>query len=343
MTLPDDPPARKPRRFWLYAPFVLALLLVAAWGGVWLHLRGQAERALDDGAERLRAQGYDVAWRSRKISGFPFRLSVTLAEPRIREPSGWALAAPVLEAEARVHAPGHWLFAAPQGLTFTRPKGGPVAVTGEVIRASLRNVSASPPNFSFEGVKLAFAPQAGALPFALTSAERVELHLRSAPGDQGSSLLRVADAKGRPGTLWGRIAGDQSIDIGWDFVFDHAGAFTGESWPDAVRSWTTAGGTATVKQAGITAGPAVLGVQSGQLSVDTDGRLRGELRANLKRAPQALAAMGASGVIAPETAAIAGLVASTRQNGEIAGATINFQAGQTTLGPVAIAPAPKIY
>ena len=343
MTLPDETPARKPRRFWLYAPFLLALLLAAAWGGVWLHLRGQAEKALDDGAARLRAEGYDVGWKSRAIAGFPMRLSVTLTEARIREPSGWALAAPVLEAEARVHAPGHWLFAAPRGLTFTRPKGGPVTVTGQVIRASLRNLDASPPNFSFEGVKLAFAPEAGALPFALSSAERVELHLRAAPGDKGSSLLRVADAKGRPGTLWGRIAGDQAIDIGWDLTLDHAAAFKGASWPDAVRNWTAAGGAAEVRQAGITAGPAVLGVQSGRLSVEADGRLRGDLRANLKRAPQALAAMGAQGVIAPETAAIAGLVAATRQDGEIAGATISFQAGQTTLGPVAVAPAPKVY
>lgn len=343
MTLPDDPPTRKPRRFWLYAPFVLALILVAAWGGVWLHLRGQAEMALDDGAARLRAQGYEVGWKSRQVSGFPTRLSVTLTEARIREPSGWALATPVLEAEARVHAPGHWLFAAPQGLTFTRPKGGPVAVTGQVIRASLRNLDANPPNFSFEGVKLAFAPEAGALPFALSTAERVELHLRSAPDDKGSSLLRVADAKGRPGTLWGRIAGDQTIDIGWDLSLDHAAAFKGDSWPDAVRNWVAAGGSAVVNQAGVTAGPAVLGVQSGRLSVDADGRLRGDLRANLKRAPQALAAMGAQGVIAPETAAIAGVVAAARQDGEIAGATITFQAGQTTLGPVAIAPAPKVY
>jgi hypothetical protein len=343
MTLPDDPPARKPRRFWLYAPFVLALALAAVWSGVWLHLRNQAGRTLDDGAERLRAQGYDIGWKSRSIGGYPMRLSVTVVEPRIREPSGWALAAPLLEAEARVHAPTHWLFAAPRGLTFTRPKGGAVAVTGQVMRASLRNVGAHPPNFSFEGVKLAFAPQAGAQPFALATAERVELHLRAATGDTGASVLRVADAKGRPGTLWGRIADQGTIDIGWDLTFDHAAAFKGASWADAVRNWTAAGGTAKIGQAGITAGSAELGVQSGQLSVDLDGRLRGELKASLKRAPQALAAMGAQGVIAPETAAIAGVVAAARQNGEIAAATITFQAGQTTFGPVAIAPAPKIY
>src|SRR5690606_31929198 len=119
--------------------------------------------------------------------------------------------------------------------------------------------------------------------------------------------------------------------------------FKGASWADAVHNWSAAGGSATVSQAGITAGPAVLGVQSGQLSVDPDGRLRGDLKTSLKRAPQALAAMGAQGVIPPETAAIAGAVATARQEGDVASAAITFQAGQTTLGPVAIAPAPKIY
>ena len=38
-------------------------------------------------------------------------------------------------------------------------------------------------------------------------------------------------------------------------------------------------------------------------------------------------------------------VAEARQEagGDLATATLNFEAGQTTLGPVALAPAPKVY
>jgi hypothetical protein len=38
------------------------------------------------------------------------------------------------------------------------------------------------------------------------------------------------------------------------------------------------------------------------------------------------------------------MVAAARQgSGDIAQANINFEAGQTTLGPVAIGPAPEVY
>jgi len=43
-------------------------------------------------------------------------------------------------------------------------------------------------------------------------------------------------------------------------------------------------------------------------------------------------------------AEVAAAVAAAREGtGDVAAATINFEAGQTTLGPVAIAPAPKVY
>ena len=44
---------------------------------------------------------------------------------------------PSLKAEAYVFAPTHWVVAAPDGLTFTRPAGGPVTVTARLLRASV--------------------------------------------------------------------------------------------------------------------------------------------------------------------------------------------------------------
>jgi hypothetical protein len=53
--------------------------------------------------------------------------------------------------------------------------------------------------------------------------------------------------------------------------------------------------------------------------------------------------MGSTGTIPQDRADAAAAVASARQEGDVARATLNFEAGQTTLGPVAIAPAPKVY
>ena len=54
--------------------------------------------------------------------------------------------------------------------------------------------------------------------------------------------------------------------------------------------------------------------------------------------------MGDAGLIDPGAAQSATIVARARQGtGDAMQATISFQAGRTTLGPVALGPAPKVY
>ncbi|WP_395670600.1 DUF2125 domain-containing protein [Phenylobacterium sp.] len=344
MSVHDQPPPRKYRRLGLWLPFAAAFVLALAWSGLWVWARGEAERQLDASVASLKQAGYDVSWKAQRIGGYPFRLNVALTEARVREPSGWGLDAPLLEAQAQMHAPGHWMLATPQGLTFVRPIGGPVALKGEVIRASLKDLDKRPPSFSFQGSNLTFQPAAGAQPFALTAAKLVEFHLRPGPDDEGGVFVRVDEGRARLTGLFGQIAGDKPVSIVWNSTLSKMSAFKGADWATAVRAWTDAGGAMTVRQAGVTAGEAVLGSNSGTLSVGADGRLRGVLDVTLRQAPMALGAMGQSGVIRPEAAEAAAAVAAARQGaGEAARATLNFQAGQTTLGPVAVGPAPRIY
>ena len=345
MSLPDPSPPRKFRRLGLWLPFVALSLLVAGWSGAWVWARGQAAKRMDAAVAALDQAGYQVTWKERSIGGYPFRMDVTLTEPRVRTPSGWALEAPRIEGEAPMHALGSWLIAAPAGVTFVRPVGGPVAVKGELIRASLTHLAQRPPSFSFEGVKLTFTPQAGAQPFALTSAERVEFHLRAGPDDEGGVFASVEGGKAGPqGGLFARVAGGKPIAVVWNSTLSKMSAFTGRSWPEAVRHWSDAGGRMTVRQAGITAGDAVVGVNTGTLGVGADGRLAGVLDVTLRQAPRGLAAMADTGVITPDAAQAASLVAQARQGtGDVAQATIDFQAGRTTLGPIALGAAPKVY
>ena len=344
MSLPDHAPARKPNRLGLYLPFVLLLLGVIAWSGYWLWLRSEARIRLDAGVEDLRRAGYEVSWSDRALGGYPFRLDVSLKDARVRDPSGWALAAPQLEAEAFAHAPTRWILAAPQGVTFTRPRGGPVRVTGKLIRASVSHFEKTPPSFSFEGVGLTFAPETGAEPFALTAAERVEMHLRAGPDDEGLLAVDMDKGQARLSGLFARIAGEKPISILWQSTLTHMSAFRGASWPEAVRAWTAGGGQIRLRQAGLSAGEATVGSQSGTFTVGSDGRLQGAMDVTLRQAPRALSAMGDTGVIPPESAQAASAMAQARQGqGDLARATITFQAGQTTLGPVAIGPAPRVY
>jgi hypothetical protein len=344
MSLPDPASPRKFRRWGLYGPFLVLALAVAAWSAAWVWARGQARGRMDAVVADLAHAGYQIGWKERDIGGYPFRMDVTLTEATIRSPSGWALNAPRLEAEAYMHALGHWLVAAPDGITFVRPEAGPVTVTGKLIRASLTDFDKHPPSFDFEGVNLAFQPQPGAQPFSLSAADRVEFHLRAGPNDEGGVFLRVDNGKARLSGLFARIAGDKPISIVWNATLTKMSAFSGENWPGAVRHWTEAGGQMQVRQAGVTAGDALIGATSGTLTVGSDGRLRGVLPVTLRRAPQALGAMGEQGVLPRDTAQAAADVAQAREGPDrSAQATLDFQAGRTTLGPVAIGPAPKVY
>lgn len=344
--MPDPSPTRKPSRIRLYVAFGLFAAFVLAWTAGWIWARGEARARMDAGVEALRRAGYEVAWKDRGIGGYPFRLNISLTEAHIRDRSGWALDAPKLEGQAFLHAPTHWIVAARDGLTFTRPIGGPVTVTGKLIRASLSHLQNVPPNVSFEGVGLAFQPAAGAQPFSLQAAERVEFHLRRAPsevGDEAGVWLSVKNGKGRLTGLLGRIAGEKPISIEWDGRLSKASALRGNDWPSAVRAWSLAGGRMDVKRGGLTAGDALIGVNAGSLGVGSDGRALGVLEVSLRQAPRALATLGQTGAIPQDRAQAAAAVAQARETGDLARATINFEAGQTTLGPVAIAPAPKVY
>ncbi len=348
MSLPDPTPPRKLSRRGLYIPLAIALVVVIAWSAIWVWARSEAERRMDAGVATLKAAGYELSWKDRRIVGYPLRLNISLTEARAADSSGWALEAPRLEGQAFMHAPTTWLIAAPDGLTFIRPRGGPVRVTGKLIRASLSRPASTPPNLSFEGVGLAFQPAAGAQPFGLQAAERVEIHLRQAPkevGDEAGFWFSLKNGKAQLSGLLGRIAGEKPISIEWDGRLSRISAMRGRDWPDAVRNWVRAGGQMNVKRAGLTAGDAVIGATSGTLSVGADGRLRGVLPVTLRQAPRALSAMGAAGTIPKPQADAAAAVTAARQadSGDLATATLNFEAGQTTLGPVALAPAPKIY
>ena len=347
MSLPDPVPPRKLRRIGLYAPFVILLVAIVIWSGFWLWARDQAVQRLDTAVADLKTAGYAIAWKDRAVGGYPFRMDVTLTEFSAREPSGWAIEAPSLEAEAMMHALDHWLVAAPRGLTFVRPLGGPVAVKGELIRASLTHLDRRPPSFSFEGTGLTFQPAAGANPFSLSAAERVEIHLRRAPaavGDEAGVWVSVEGGKAQLSGLLGRLAADKPVALQWDMRLSKISALRGSSWAEAVRAWSDAGGVARVPRAGLTAGDALIGVTGGELGVDADGRLKGRLDLTLRQASRAFDALETAGLAAqPQIGAAAAVVAARQGKEDVARAPLYFEAGRTTLGPISLWPAPRVY
>ncbi|MDB5455597.1 MAG: hypothetical protein JWP92_1182 [Caulobacter sp.] len=335
MTHNAQAPSRKPRRRGLIWPFVLLLILAVAWSIGWLWLRVQAERRMDATALALKAGGYEMSWKGRTFTGYPFRLDASFTEVRLAEPSGWALAAPALDAEAMIYGLDHWVLVAPRGVVLTRPIGGPVTISGQALRASLAGFKAYPPRISIEGANLTFIPGPGAAPFPLLSAEGLQLHLRPGPDDQAAILFRADNARASFSGLLGRIAQDKPASLLWDARLTKVSGLKSGSWADAVRGWSQAGGAITVQEGKLTAGDALLEARSGALTVGDDGRLQGKLDVTLKEAPKL------SDIKTPEQA-LAALAAATGQDPSIRAGLV-FQNGRTSLGPLDTGPSPRIY
>lgn len=342
MTLPERTPSRKPRWIGLWGPFALAGMIIIGIAAAWFWMRGEVVRRMDAAASAAPA-GWTLAWGQRRISGFPFRLDVDLTDARVREPSGWGVAAPRLKAEAFIFAPLHWVAVAPDGAVLTRRRGGPVLIRAKVLRASLSEPDRNPPRFSLEGIGLTFSTDVGGSPFLLRSAEEAHLHTRAGPDDQGAIYLEIDRASAQLSGLMARIAENKPLTLIADATYDHASAFSGQSWTDAARSWRAAGGRLTVRRLSLLAGEAELQARSGELSIGPDGRLRGTLPIALKQASRTLQAMASENAVKPEVARSAQAAVGAEQAGPVVSLPLAFQAGQTTLGPVALGPAPRIY
>lgn len=331
-------------RRWLLIPLALAAIAAVAWCAYWFTARDRLLAAMDQAVAAQEAQGRRIEWASRKVAGFPFRFKVLLRQARVSSPSGWALRAPRLEAQANAYRLTRWVAAAPEGVVITRPLAGPLHVDARFLRASLAGVDGVPPRISVEGVDLRFVPLDGAEPFLLAGAERLELHLRPAPDaeDAAALLLRLRGAQPRPAGLMAFVSGNAPANFVWDARLTDMGALRGADWAGAVRNWTRAGGRMTITDASLAAGELRARNRGGVLSVGSDGRLRGRVSVALNRPLQALSAM--TRIEQADPNAVGAATAVARAQGE-ANVTLDlgFEAGQFTIGPVAVAPAPKVF
>ena len=345
MTMPDPDAARKPpRRIWLFAPYIALIAGIALWSLAWLGIRAQVAARMDRALAVANLNGFDLNWKARQITGYPFRIEVTLEQPHVGEPSGWGLAAPRIKAIANAYDLNHWVVAAPQGLVLNRPAAGATVITGQAIRASWVQQGADAPRIVVEGLNVSFATAPNAKPFPLAKAARAAFYTRPAPGDQIEARLLLDNAWANPASRFGNVTGQTPIALIWQGLISHASAFHGADAPAAALSWSSAGGTVTTTLGGMAAGPRALGVQSSRLSTGPDGRLRGQALLQLKNGGDAARLLGVDLALDPTAAGAAADIIDARTGaGAKAAVDLTFQAGATTLGPIAVAPTPKLF
>jgi hypothetical protein len=342
MAQTDSPWRPRPRRLGLYAPFALLAIAIIALSASWFRARGRVAAALEAARTPRAGSPVTLSFAARRISGYPFRLDLDLDGARLTDPSGWSLAAPKVKAEAYLFAPGHWVIVAPDGVTVGRRRDGPLVVRAKALRASLSDPGRRPPRLSVEGLDLTFATPAGAKPFLLSAAKAFHFHAKAGPDDQGAAYLEIDQADARPEGLLGRVAAGRPVGLVADGIYSHADALAGDDWPQALRDWTQAGGALELRRLRLTAGDALIEAKAGTLTAGGDGRLQGALDLTVRQAAGVVGAMGGLGALSPDAARAALAVAAVR-GAPAASLTLHFEAGRTTLGPVALGPAPRLF
>jgi hypothetical protein len=323
MTHTQPVAGRKLSRVGLYAPFAVAVVLIIAWSLGWLWLKSEAERRIDSAAASLRAGGGQIAWASRHIHGYPFRLDADFTDLHVADGSGWGLTLPELDAEALAFAPTHWMLVAPKGAVFAWPGDGPITVGASALRASIAGLKEHPPRISVEGQNLTFASAPGAKPFFLTAARDFQLYTRAGPQDQGAFLIGVGQARAQPDSRFARLANGGPVTFRIDLIFSHASAMKGADWPAAMRGWTAAGGGFSVRQVVARLGAQELDARDGNLAVDAHGDLDGVFTGAL-REPAPGADDAAPDVYAPQV-------------------SLTIKDGRMTLAGTDLGPAPRAF
>lgn len=322
--MPDRPASsqpKRPRRIWLFAPYVALLAAILVWSGVWWAEKLRLEQVLTKQAAGLEKQGYTARWSILKVDGWPFRLHATLIDPQAGDSAGWMLEAPKLEVEAMAYAPGRWVLVAPEGLQLSRPGQGVLNVSGQAIRASVGALGSAQPRFSFEGDHLILVPAQGAAPPAFSAIGKLELHLQPGPDDQAAFLLRIDEGQLLPSMGLAKLASGRAFNLVWDSRLTKLSAFRGSNWPGALQAWRNAGGAMTVADAELGLGGVKFKGQGGPLVVDTDGRLSGQVRLKLD-AGVGQAVLSAIGLLGP--------------------VELSFKDGRAAIGPTPIGAALKI-
>ena len=293
----DTPSTVRHSRWGLYAPFIILLVLLAAWTAWWFVLARQVETRLEDQAERLRQGGWDVRYADTHVSGWPFRARVAARHITLAAPSGHAVSAPELVAEANAYQPTKWVVVAPQGLVLDRAGKGKVAIDGDAVRMSASGLGQRWPNLALELVNPTFTAHPDSEPFPFARAARFEFYARphvvadQATSDDVDVMIRLIDARGRPDGAVEGFAQEGQLTTQIEAVIGKASTLSGMDPAGVFSAWTTAGGAFRNVRGELKAGDSEATLSSDLLRADGNGRLVGSVAFQAREPGPAIAGL----------------------------------------------------
>lgn len=332
--------------------FILAGLIAGALLGyyvLWSHLIDQAAAEADAWIETQKRQGRNAGYDSRRLWGFPYRLSVTFTKPRWQDPQhplGWKLEAEEVTAHLQLWDMHHVIFElgpkqsigwradnADTGISMTTSNGRASLVldgAGNWLR-----VAADLSNPALSGPALTNGP---------VSANKLLLHARRAGNVPPSTDMAVQFDKLVLPTGTGGPLGNEVAQF--KLVGNLRGTAFGRTPEELLGSWRDGGGVIDLQTIAVHWGGLKLD-GDGTLSLDKQFRPLGAMSGELRGMEAAVDALVASGRMRGQDAALAktaavALAKRDAKNEAYIPAQFSIQEGRLFLGPISLISLPSI-
>ncbi len=293
-----SPSARRPSRFWLYAPFAVFGVIVIGWCALWFYAQTRVAGAMDAILANEAGRGRIWACGHRSITGFPFRMEVSCANPGfagvvsgqdgVEGKVTGSLAA--LKVYAQVYDPTHVIADLTGPLLVTQPSRPAAQVEWQTARASVigRSMTLSEISFVADGITVAL----NNAPEAAFKAQRVETHLRQATGEPPGTFDVAARLRDAQSPLLDALAGSADpVQLELQARADKVVITEGKAAPLLLEDWRLAGGTLKLVVAIVEKGPLRFDGK-GTLSLDDAHRPQGQVDMSIAGAEKILAQFG---------------------------------------------------
>jgi hypothetical protein len=372
----DSASASRRRRWPIFLPLILVVILAGLWTGGWFYIAARAPAAIADWRAREARAGRVFGCGTQAFGGFPFRIEVRCSDPSA-ELSDMAPPLALKAADAlftwQVYEPALVIgeFAGP--LAIGEP-GKPASYLAHwrLVQSSMRASLAGLARVSIvcEAVSVDRA-DGGGNPDVF-KAGHIEVHGRrveGAPADNPAVDLVLRLVAASAPALHPILA--ESLDADVIGVLHGVPDTAPKPWPVMFREWQARGGSLDISKARVQQGD-VIAVGEGSLSLTPRGGLNGQMQVTIVELAKVLQGLGINRIVSQGDIGSAidaldkmlpGLGAIARQNagpGIVAGlgavgqnttlegkpavtVPLRFDDGEVLLGPFRIGRAPPLF
>lgn len=289
---------------------------IIVYSGLWYSMGLNAERQIIERLNHLRESGATVRHSPPELSGFPYRLEITLKDVSIKASNfNWQAKSSSATAIGHVWSPDHWFLRLRR--TEITAADGAVSISSYDTLSSIRWGEDRTLHI---GIDLSSSKAGGAvLGSQGIEAEKAELHLiiPAADHESSKSLLSPLVFKGalRVAKTRGQSADYPALDRG-EVLFALHGAGLNTWSQHALAEWRDAGGTLEITAASIHWGRSEL---DGNASLSLDGAFRplGAATLTLKNADPMLRNFKKLGLLSSQPSQDNGIVSVMAQSGKL--------------------------